>query len=369
MFSKIRYTIRSIVVLLNIITILAMLFTGFGGCANPVLHNYIAVSTLSFPGFVIINVLFAILWMIFKFKFVLIPLTGFILCYQPISTYWPINHAEAPDEDAIKFISYNICAFREYEFPDGVENPTIKYLADCGADIICLQEATHGDRVKRLIKKELEEIYPYQDFYLKKYNGLAILSKFPIISSEKIDYESTGNLSNAWKVDIDGDTVLIINNHLESNKLSLADRDDFKKLVKENVKDKEAKKVTKHLFSKLADAVKIRGTQADSVAKYIERNKQMSIIACGDFNDNPLSYARKKICENLTDCYVETGNGPGISYHTGGFYVRIDNIMCSNDWEIIKCKVDNKIDASDHYPICSWIKKRYKTVKKNNKTL
>ena len=369
MFSKIRYTIRSLVVLLNILTILAMIITGFGGYANPVLHNYIAVLTLSFPAFVIINILFCIFWMIFKFKFVLIPLTGFILCYQPIRTYWPMNRGTEPEKDAIKFISYNICAFREYDYKEGETNPTIKYLEECDADIICLQEAIHGDRVKRLIKKKLDDIYPYQDFNINNGNGVAILCKYPIISSEEISYISNGNLSNAWEINIDGDTVLIINNHFESNKLSLTDRDDFKRLVKENVKDEDAKKVTKHIFEKLADAVKIRAAQADSVASYIEKNKHMSIIACGDFNDNPLSYVRRKTCENLTDCYIEAGNGPGISYHTGGFYVRIDNIMCSSDWEIYKCKVDNKIAASDHYPICSWIKKRYKTVKKNNKTL
>ena len=29
----------------------------------------------------------------------------------------------------------------------------------------------------------------------------------------------------------------------------------------------------------------------------------------------------------MTDCYIASGNGPGISYHRGGFFVRIDNIM------------------------------------------
>ena len=64
-----------------------------------------------------------------------------------------------------------------------------------------------------------------------------------------------------------------------------------------------------------------------------------------------------KVAENLTDCYVSTGNGPGISYHMNGFFVRIDNILCSTDLEPCKCIVDRKIATSDHYPVVCWLKK------------
>lgn len=358
MFGKIKRTFTLCIALINVLIILAMLITGFGGYANPVSHNYIAVFTLSFPVFLITNLLFSIFWMTFKFKYVLIPLTGFVICFQPIRTYCPMNRNAEPPSDAIKFVSYNICTFREYEYAEGKENPTITFLENCNADIICLQEAIHGERINRLIDKKLSRLYPYQEFFTKKGNGVAIMSRYPIISSDSIAYVSNSNLSRAWKLNIDGDTVLVINNHLESNKLSDEDRQKFKNLVKQNVHDKEAKNDTKWLIDKLAAAAKIRAPQADSIAKYINKNKHLSIITCGDFNDSPLSYARRKICENLTDCFIEKGFGPGISYHTGGFYVRIDNIMCSNDWDIYKCEIDNKTTASDHYPICCWIKKR-----------
>lgn len=31
-------------------------------------------------------------------------------------------------------------------------------------------------------------------------------------------------------------------------------------------------------------------------------------------------------------------------------------MMCSGDFRPYNCKVDNKIDASDHYPIFCWFK-------------
>ena len=62
------------------------------------------------------------------------------------------------------------------------------------------------------------------------------------------------------------------------------------------------------------------------------------------------------MAELLTDCYVATGRGIGLSYNQKGFYVRIDNIMCSDDFKPLGCKVDSKITASDHYPIYCWLK-------------
>ena len=61
---------------------------------------------------------------------------------------------------------------------------------------------------------------------------------------------------------------------------------------------------------------------------------------------------------DLTDCYAATGRGPGFSFNQQAFYVRIDNILCSNHFTPYNCKVDNKIKASDHYPIFCWLKKR-----------
>ena len=55
---------------------------------------------------------------------------------------------------------------------------------------------------------------------------------------------------------------------------------------------------------------------------------------------------------------MASANGPGISYHLSGFFVRIDNILCSDDWKPYACKVDNSIQSSDHYPIVCWLKKQ-----------
>ena len=147
---------------------------------------------------------------------------------------------------------------------------------------------------------------------------------------------------------------------LETTGLSVEDKSNFKSMVKGKLEGAEAKKASYHLIDKLGEASVKRAPQAEAVARYLSKHLGRSIILCGDFNDGPISYAHHVISKHLTDCYVESGNGPGLSYHKGGMYVRIDNIMCSSDWQPFECKVDSKIKDSDHYPIFCWLKKRGK---------
>ena len=187
---------------------------------------------------------------------------------------------------------------------------------------------------------------------------MSIYSKYPILSRERIDIKSKGNLSTAYKLYIEGKEVIVINNHLETTDLSVEDKQRFKLLMKGDMKTDTAEHTSKMLIRKLGEQTAKRAPQADAVARYISYNQGTPIIVCGDFNDNPLSYVRRTIADGLTDCYVSTANGPGISYHKAGFYVRIDNMMCSSDFKPYRCKVDNSIKASDHYPISCYFKLR-----------
>ena len=120
------------------------------------------------------------------------------------------------------------------------------------------------------------------------------------------------------------------------------------------------KKQTQYIAGKLANAAKLRAPQARAVANYIKSHPDYPIIVCGDFNDSPISYTHRTVADGLTDCYIETANGPGLSYNQKGFNVRIDNILCSSHFTPYNCRVDNKIHASDHYPIYCWLKFNYK---------
>ena len=174
-------------------------------------------------------------------------------------------------------------------------------------------------------------------------------------------------MSMAYFLQKGSDTIIVVNNHLESNHLSMLEREGYQELLKGDVSKEQAKMQSRLLIDKLTDAAVIRAPQADSVAAFIRRYSDYPIIVCGDFNDNPISYVRRTIAQGLTDCYVSTAKGMGWSYNQKGFYVRIDNVLCSSHFKPYNCKIDNKIDASDHYPIICWLKLQSEETKKSRK--
>ena len=103
--------------------------------------------------------------------------------------------------------------------------------------------------------------------------------------------------------------------------------------------------------------------QAEMISDYIHNHQNMSIVLCGDINDTPISYTHHILTKHLTDCYTKTGIGLGFSHKSKGIYVRIDNILCSDDMEPFECKINTNVELSDHYPIICSIKKRQKPKK------
>lgn len=344
----------------NVATIVIMLLVGFADHLNPVSFSTLSNIGLLLPVFILINFGFLIFWVIFKLKYVVIPFLGFIICFAPIRKYCPLNVQEDTPDNAIKVLSYNTWNFGGADVPTDEVNPIVAYISEQDADIVCLQEAVApSSAVVTQIDTILRKQYPYRDLTIHSNggDGLALYSKFPIINKECIPYESKGNLSVAYRLRIHGEQVLVVNNHLETTGLSLEDRANFKSLIKGELEKAPAEQTSKLLITKLGESTKKRAPQADAVSDYLAKRKGGSIIVCGDFNDGPNSYARRVIAKRMTDCYVAAGRGPGFSYHKGGFFVRIDHILCSEDWKPYECNVDNQIATSDHYPIVCTLKK------------
>ena len=365
MFSKFKKLTYRVLLIGNIIVVLLMLLVGNIGRLNPVDYPSLANLGLGFPILLVFNLVFLVVWCFCRLRSIWLPLLGFILCYGPIRTYSPFNFPEDKPHGSIKVLSYNVFMFSSWDEPHGAKNPIVDYIVKSKADIVCLQEAQarldNSDQIYSTLKKH----YPYFKLMIKKHPGadyIVLLSKYPVLWQDTIPYGSSSNQSVAYMLDIKGTKTLVVNNHFESNGLSSGDKEGFKTLVKGELKTDEAKKQSVHLIKKLGDVSARRAPQAEAVARFVKKylDKQIPVILCGDFNDSPLSYTHHVISKELNDCYVESGNGPGISYHKSGMYFRIDHIFCSDDFESYGAKVDNSVTTSDHYPIYCWLKYRPK---------
>lgn len=353
-----------ILLVINTIFIGLMLFSAYSPYYNPEDHPIRACFGMVFPIFALINLCFFIAWLFIGFKFAIIPFVAFLLCIPQLGTSFPINfktrQKNIPAEH-IKFLSYNIMGFDATEKREG-ENPILKYIIESKADIVCLQEYTNKGS-KYLTQKQIEEafkIYPYKRIHSlgnSSGNYIACYSKFPILSARKLSYESVSNGSVLYDIKIGEDTVTVINNHLESNKLTAED----KKVYREMLNSPEVKRVKSgaiQLIKKLGEAQALRAPQARSIAKEIKESTNKYVITCGDFNDTPISYTHRVVCKDMDDAFVTSGSGLGVSYNQNRFYFRIDNILISKNLKAYNCTVDRSIKDSDHYPIWCYISKR-----------
>jgi len=346
----------------NVVTVLLMLAAGFSDRINPVDFPKLSTLGMGFPIFLIVNMLFVFFWLTFKWKKLWIPILGYALAFVPISIYMPMNPTQEEPEGTIKIISYNVCQYGGNYKYEAAFDTVFNYLKRQDADIVCIQEDV--DTWRRFVFQRYRKLYPYNDtiYFIKSQspNCAGIHSKYPILKRERINYPSAANGSVAYYLDIKGDTVLVINNHLETTNLSNEERAQYKQMLKGKMGRNAAEEESKELIHKLGSASAKRAIGADAVHEYIESHRQYPIIVCGDFNDNPISYARRTIGKGLTDCFVETGRGIGLSYNQKGFFFRIDHMMCSEHFEPFNCKIDNEMDASDHYPLICKLKYRPK---------
>lgn len=353
----------------NILLVCFLLLSAYSPLINPETYPNLSCLGLIFPVFLFFNIGFVIFWLFIKRRYILLSLLGLILCFGQIRTYIPFNfRTKLQDipENRIKLLSYNVMAFDEYrKHTSDAPNPIIQYILRSKADIVCMQEFMFSNDKRYLTKEEIDgafKDYPYQNIVKigdgdASTNHLACYSKYPIISAKKLKYGSSYNGSVAYELVIRGDTVTLINNHLESNKLTKKDKVVYEQIIK----DPQAKEVSngvKQLVNKLAEASAIRSNQARVIADEIASSRHSAIIVCGDFNDTPISYTHRIIARNLDDAFTQSGRGLGISYNQNRFYFRIDNILISNNLKSYNCTVDRRIKESDHYPIWCYIAKR-----------
>lgn len=341
---------------MNLMNIAMMLICAYSQYLSPERHPSMSIPGLAFPVIASVNVAFIVFWLIFRVRFVWIPLAGFLLCIVPLYRYCPVNFSSAPPKGSIKVLSYNICGFEKDK--ESIGNSFIlKYIEDADADIVCLQEATPSCNIDYFIER-VKTLFPHQ--YIthvgEQANVQVLLTKHPILHVERISYDSKGNGSTAYLLEIDGDTVSVINNHMESNKLSEIDKERYRNMFD----DKTLNSVmanSRNVFGKIKVASRIRAHEIDEVAAYVRRNRRYPTIVCGDFNDTPISYTVHAMSRLLTDSYVESGNGFGWSYKRSGIWVRIDHIFHSDHWESFGTHIDKNVDLSDHYPIITHLKR------------
>ncbi len=265
-----------------------------------------------------------------------------------------VRKVSYPSMPCVSVLTYN--THRMGEFKHAEQNRVIRYLQQMPADIICLQEVEVYHDAQYLTLKELRaalDMYPYTYFDFKIYNsrrqfGNVVFSKYPLLNKQTIQFDSRSSISSRCDVVVGDDTLRLVNNHLESNRLV---SEDFQL----DSMNWESTRATAHRLShKMKIARVIRHGQATAVKQAIQAS-EYPVIAVGDFNSIPLSYVYQRLKWGMRDCFLQTSRGQlGWTLTRHHLGIRIDYILCSQDLQPLKTEVV-RVNYSDHYPVIATI--------------
>jgi len=347
---------HSFILTINFGVVLLLILCGHAYMIKPehsVLSTFLGYA---FPVLALVNLSFIFYWGVRLKPWILVPLFGFFLTLDSAKSWFPIHFKqEEVTGETLKVLSYNVEFLTHAgNLTSDSLNPIVAYIRDLNPDIVCLQEVgadfIQKGRVEPKTKKALKAYRYFASGAKEDRFSVVCMSKYPILRFHRIEYESQSNSSWLYDLKIGNDTVRVINNHLESNKLNREEKDQYTEIIQK----RESAKITRVaglLGSKVAKSTRIRGNQADAVSNVIHQSPY-EVIVCGDFNDVPGSYTYRKIRSGIFDCWVEKGNGWGHTFHENLFLFRIDYILHTPEIRCVKTKVEH-VRFSDHYPV--WV--------------
>lgn len=340
----------------NLVFAALLIVSAFGGYVNPKVFPWLVSATLLFPLLFAVNVAFVLMWLMvcsrrWLWSFLVLLATAF-----QFRIYCPINLPQPAPKGSVKVLTYNLFGYggfpRKEAFADMMD-----FLANCDANICCLQEAYYSERYKAEIEAALSH-WSYRDSvsFARVGNALMLCSDFPIVDRRVISSPSYSHVCVAYRLLVDADTIVVVNSHFVSNAMNAEDKQVYHDIITAPEEGNTGSDVIR-LGRKVNAAGVKRAEQADSLLAYLETLGDVPVIVCGDFNDSPLSYVHHRLTRNLTDAYVASGSGPGISYHLSGMFFRLDNILCSSHWRSFGARVMSDQKMSDHYPLEAVLKR------------
>lgn len=309
-------------------------------------NPYLSLVTLTFPIALFVNLLFLAVWLLLNVRRVWIPILGMLLCWGYIMDYCPMNFSRTDEPQGFKVVSWNTKYMGEATGRESFED----YLKNTDADIICLQESPiSGNGWSQFISQMKDKGYEYHN-----QKSQTLFTKLHLLQTDTLAYETRSNSSQWYLLASGDDTIMVVNNHLESNRLPAEVKQEYVDVL-DNPAYEKAKESGRSILTLMAESAHYRGGQTRALRDFVTQYAGQHIIVCGDFNDTPISYACQTLERRLKSAYRESGKGIGVSFREKGFWVRIDHIFYSREGESQNTFIDRSIDVSDHYPIVSWV--------------
>ena len=356
---------------LTVICLAALLLSYLSPYVHPNTFWLIPFFGLAYPIIILCTFLLLIIWAIARSRWFFVVLffilIGGRLHFRMYSPSFGVS--EETSENSLKLLSYNVKNFDVYNagFNQDYTNrdSIFSYLSRQDADIVCFQEFYSQDEKSKFPTKDtLHKILKAKHFHdrmsfnkrYKNYFGVAMYSKYPMLTRGHIDFDESISNSNNFCIFADivkgQDTFRIYNTHFQSIKFQQDEYELFGQ--KEYTGDVKSGVYT--MLKKLHIAYQKRAHQAEKVIEHMQQSPY-EVIICGDFNDTPMSYVYNQFYSKYTDAFRFSSTGLGVTYAGKVPAGRIDYIFHSKNIITSDFNIQKSI-FSDHKAIsCEFWKK------------
>lgn len=346
----------------------ALLFLGscYGYMVDPQKFWFISLLALASFYFLLLLLGFIFFWLVANPRYSLISIITLLFAWVPLKHLVKIRISHEfsvkKASNTLRVMSWNVEHFKVGEHKTHPEKKLqmIGLINRYNPDVACFQEMVASDKNPEAINtiegfvKDLNMPYYYYsynsrlDFDKDHRFGIIIFSKYPLVNKMTVSYNPNNYNSIFQYADLvkDGDTFRIFNAHLQSMKFS----DENRRYIEDPEIDEEQNfKESISILKKLKNGLAERKEQSIRLKKEMNESPY-PLIACGDLNDVPNSFAYKTIGRDLKNAFAEKGAGIGRTLSHTSPTLRIDNIFTDQRFLIEQyVRVNKKI--SDHMPI------------------
>lgn len=301
---------------------------------SPLFFKYSGAISFGIPILIILNLIYLILAIVFKWKSGFVALLLLVIAYPFIKIGISFSGPQEPINDTFKVVNYNVKWFTDAR--EDNYNDATKWINSIDADILCFQEFYPLKNIsERIAQRGQYNISMHRNRF-----HVAIFSKFPIVNDGLVFPEDHLNNVRFADLKIKGDTIRVYSVHLESmgiNPDKIQDTDGIKAEY-EDVKNR------------FVNASASRTSQIKTLIQHVEACEYPVLIA-GDFNDVPFSYNYFQFKKKFKNAFEEVGSGFGITYNGKIPFLRIDNQFYSKGLEARSLKTVSNVYFSDHFPL------------------
>jgi endonuclease/exonuclease/phosphatase family metal-dependent hydrolase len=359
--AKVIRFIRKFFFLINLIFVLYSLLVYQLILSVDIKHWLGGFLMLSFPVVLFFNIFFVFCWIFTRSWKFLISAIFLAITYPIINRtikILPENIDRSP-RFSFSLTSYNLM-YSDYaafatKKDDWSAVGILKTLDTLSSDIKCFQELYNDEReesfdvLKHLSKRSPYYIYMHSspdNLRGKGEIGLAIFSRFPIISKKEVYWKMNNNGLLAADIVVDRDTIRVINVQLQS--MGIRVQKVFNSHKEYNPQE------ARNVLSQLKHGFENRAIQVNELETWISESPYPVIVA-GDFNELPYGYAYGRIRRQLNNAFEENGFGFGFTYHKILGFLRIDNQFYDpKSITNVTFNTYRNVPYSDHYPIKAW---------------